>query len=171
MALTLRANPGKHTWRGPSGGGSFTPRGRALVEGSAKELDIKANPARWESDETYAARVIVGFNVHNEPRWSVDDVIPIVKRVRDRQHGKQGASFVLQRGIYQHKDDEKRIVEEEGVQILIIDVWSTPLRTFEKEMVELGEILADKLQQEEVIVEIQRNGVTVKTFGVVADAA
>jgi hypothetical protein len=54
------------------------------------------------------------------------------------------------------------------VQVAIIDTVGIPARDFEAQMIELAEILASRLRQETVIVDIQANGVTKKVLGVTA---
>ena len=158
----IRANPGLFTYRNSKGGGSFVP------EAGAKLYVVGQNPESWRSTgaDTLAARLLVGFNVGIHPTWKLDDVVRIVKRVRRK---KPGASFVLQRGLYRHRrkiKGKRRLVEEDGVQLIIVDLWATPQQRWEAQTISLAETLARELKQEEVVVEIQRGGVTQNVIGV-----
>lgn len=161
--MTLyRCNPGVARWRGPYAG-SFRPHGRLEQHGRP----LVANPEIWESGEaTLAGRLIIGFNIGTEPVWSVDDLIPIVRRVRERQVGDPSASFVLQRGIYKHKDPAHDIVEEDGAQVILIATEAETPAAFRRDLVALAEEIARRLEQESVIVEIQENGITQVVLGV-----
>ncbi|OHB76273.1 MAG: hypothetical protein A2Z34_05685 [Planctomycetes bacterium RBG_16_59_8] len=163
MSLAVCANIGKFYW--PSG--MFRPTGKAVIVGDKDSIDVRSNPQGWSSKKTLAARLLVGFSVNEVPTWTMDDLIPVVREVRETQR-KQGASFVAQKGIYQSKRKSGKVVVEDGAQVIIIDIWKTPLKEFENEMVFLAEVLAGKLKQEEVVVEIQANGITRKTMGIYA---
>ncbi|GAG10948.1 unnamed protein product, partial [marine sediment metagenome] len=79
------------------------------------------------------------------------------------------ASFLTQRGIYQHHDPQKGTVVENGAQIIIINTSTASPQQFEQQMIQLAEQIAATLRQEEVIVEIQRNGVTQRVHGIAPD--
>lgn len=170
MARVYILNPGRFEFGRPDGRqGVFSPRGRLEEFGEdADKIDLRKNPAAWDSDETLAARIFVGLNDGDVPAYTFDQIVEAVKSFREEKHNKVGASFLAQRGWYLHKDG-KHAVEEDAVQIVIIDVWGTPRRRFDQEMIELAEELAAVFNQEEVIVEIQKNGVTQRTIGVVAE--
>lgn len=170
----FKANPGVFTWRAPNGrGGSFQPQGRLVFVGDRDALDLRNNPRGWSRKKrgeegyqpTLSGRLIVGFNVGGVPTWEMDDLIKVVRDIRERVHKKEGATFIAQKGVYRHKESGQ-VVEEDGAQVIIIDLWSTPEEVFEEEMVALGEKVAQELQQEEVIVETQKDGVTDATIGV-----
>lgn len=153
--MKYRTNPGPFRYRN----GSFRPRGRLREVGK-----MRHNPAAWSSKDTLSARLFVGFNVDDKPTYSLQDLIELVGDFREHQN-KAGASFLAQTGIYQHKNGP--VVEEEGAQVIIIDVWDTPEKAFVDEMIALAEAVAQDMDQEEVVVEIQRNGVTTEVLGVV----
>lgn len=156
-------NPGLFYWTPPRphASGSFRPMGRITRHGSDTWLH---NPSDWESAKTIAARLIVGFSVGQDPKYSMEDLIPIVARVREAQTGNQSASFIAQRGIYQHHDGTT--VTEDGAQVFIINLTGVTMRKFKAQIVELAETIARELQQESVIVEIQVNGLSKVTIGV-----
>ena len=86
--------------------------------------------------------------------------------------GDPGASFLSQRGLYRH--DAGGIVDEPGAQVVIINVErvmpngkkiSVSPRRFEKDVERLSEDIATTFDQESVIVEIQKNGITQRSFG------
>lgn len=161
MALTLPADNRTAYWDKPNGWGLFRPNGRRSVHG------YRPNRKTWSGGtETWSARLFVGFNVGAETVWKLQDLINIVRRVRDQQTGDPSSTFVSQRGIYKHADSGL-VVEEPGGQVIII-APGTPPDEFEEQMVELAEAIADKLGQDEVVVEIQRRGIVQNVFGVSA---
>ena len=157
----IPANPATFFWTAPHPhhGGCFRPNGKMLHFGAHQ------NPSAWSSKITLAARIVVGFNVGAEPKYTMEDLIPIVEEVRKRQVGDPSSTFIAQKGIYQHMDGET-IVHEDGAQILIIDIRNSKRPKFEKQMVELAEVIAQRLEQEQVIVEIQKNGISQVTMGI-----
>jgi len=160
--MRIDANIGTAHWLAPTHHGSFRPNGKLLVEGR----EAIANPALWEGKgPVWAARLFVGFNVGKKPRWDVDDLVKVVKRVRKRQEQKPDASFVLQKGIYTSSKTGKT-VDEKGAQVIVLNTTGASQKAFEKQMVELAEEIARSLKQEEVILEIQRSGLVKKTVGV-----
>jgi hypothetical protein len=162
MRHSLRLNPGQFACRSAR----FNPKGPTAYHGDFSRVSRRENPTNWRSDDTLAARIFVGFNVGDEPAYRLDDLVDLVGEIR-RAQGKPNATFMSQKGIYQHHDS-RHIVEEDGAQIIIIDTWSTPINDFAEEMVAMAEAIAESMSQEEVIVEIQRNGLTQEVMGVSA---
>ena len=159
-------NPSVIHWNPPRPhrSGTFRPQGRFVVHGH--NPDLVRNPRGWGSKRTLAARLIVGFSVGQVPTYSIDDLISIVERVRMEQTGNPSASFVAQRGIYQHHDG-KTIVHEDGAQVFVINLSDLTDEEFTDQMVYLAEVIASEMRQEEVIVEIQVNGISQETIGVI----
>lgn len=155
----LSVNPGSHF----SQGGVFRPEGDLLAH---TEKKVRMNPVRYTAETTLSARLFVGFNVKDKPTFKLDDLVDFVFEVR-KKTGHPEATFLSQRGIYKHKVSD-RLVSEDGAQIIIIATWETTLKEFEKDMIDLAEKIAAEFDQEEVLVEIQTNGVTNKVMGVYA---
>jgi hypothetical protein len=155
--MKIKANPGPKSWRG----GSFRPSGRISSHGRSE------NPRTWSTTETLAARIFVGFKVGNRVKWRIGDLEGIVEEARTRQTGNPNSSFVSQRGIYKSLKSGK-VVEEPGAQVILIDEQGVSVREFTEQMERLAELIAVQLQQESVVVEVQKNGMTVETFGVSA---
>lgn len=155
----LSVNPGSHF----SQGGIFRPEGDLLAHSEKK---IRMNPVRYTAETTLSARLFVGFNVNEKPIFEMDDLIDFVFEVR-KKTGHPEATFLSQRGIYKHKVSD-RLVSEDGAQIIIIATWETTFKEFEADMIALAEKIAAEFEQEEVLVEIQKNGVTDKIMGVYA---
>lgn len=135
----------------------FRPRGpirKFTTEGTLDRALTEA--ARRDDPSRLAARLFVGLNVGTETKWTEHDVIDAVVRIRRAQGASPGATILSQRGIYE--DRSKRIIDEPSLQIIIIDFDKTPKRKFTKEMIELGEDLTIELQQESILLEIQRRG-------------
>jgi hypothetical protein len=72
-----------------------------------------------------------------------------------------------QRGIYE--DQQRRIIDEPSVQIIIIDFDGTEQGAFTKEMIALGEQLTRELQQETVLLEIQKRGIVEDQYTLTPD--
>jgi hypothetical protein len=167
--ITIEANTGRFAWNHRGDAGWFRPNGGIYVNGAAA---LTPNVELWSVDEPlYSARIILGFNVLGEPRWELDDVVRIVRRERKQQTDDPSSTFLLQRGLYTHTEresGERLIVDEEGVQVIIINTpdMGTGAGEFQKQMKDLSETLATDLEQEAVILEIQRGGLTVKTLGI-----
>lgn len=164
--MTIPANVGRHHWRSPDGRtvGNFKPNGAVRSCGCGHAVQ---NPAAWESDEApLAARIFVGFNVGPRTVWNIEDLIRLVRRVREAQGHKADASFLAQRGIYTSSVDGS-VVEEPGAQVILLDLEGSSQKDFQGEMVSLAEIIATELEQEAVILELQKGGLTLRTFGVV----
>lgn len=145
--------------------GSFQPEGPLDIVTSESELG--ANPFNWKSKDTWAARIIVGFKRKGKRALTLNRLVTLVRQLRTEQVGDPAATFVSQRGIYKHQTPRGEIVDEPGAQIIIINtpnLGTTP-RAFVKQMEELSEDIATELDQEEVIVEIQRNGLTQRSWG------
>jgi len=151
-------------WRSRANSGSFYPKGAMQLHGNRAVLE--ENPENWFSRSTYSARLIVGFERKGKRDVTMNQLVRIVRRVRKEQVGDQGATFLSQRGVYQRT--KKEVVDEPGAQVVIINtpnMKSSPAK-FAKQMLELAETLAAELGQDEVIVEIQKNGIAQRTAGV-----
>jgi hypothetical protein len=130
---------------------------------------LRPNRTRWVTTEPMqAARIFVGFSVGEEPTWSMRDVMDLVREIRQEQGESPAASFVFQKGIYAHEDREGMVVEEDGAQVIVLNLTGDPERGFERQMETLATKLATGLRQEEVIVDFQRGGLSYKTMGVAA---
>lgn len=142
----------------------FTPVGPRLFRGRGTRGFVE-NPALWSGEPADAARLFVGLNVGDTPTWSIKDVMEIVGAERMAQTGDPSASFVGQRGIFKH--GAGHVVEEDSVQVVVLNLDESVSRDrFEQQMVRLATRLADVLQQELVIVEMQHGGRADKTIGV-----
>lgn len=165
-------NPKYLSWTNRNGGGSFTPKGKLECHGDKSVLE---NPRRWESEtDIYSARIIVGFRPQDAPPGfevrnvgqKENDLVALVKKIRIAQVGDPGATFLEQRGLYRHVKSGE-VVDEPGAQVIIFNTTKgvTP-RQFERQVEILAEIIAEAFDQEEVIVEIQKNGISQKVFGI-----
>lgn len=159
----IPANLNPTSWGGPYAG-SFRPVGPIMYHGRHDDAFRRRNPRERLPGVTRAGRVIVGFNVGNTPRWQMDDLVSIVRRVREEQVKDPSATFVAQRGLYKSFGGD--IVDEQGAQVAVIDFHNTPRDEFIDQMVSLGEQIAASFEQEVVIVEIQENGIVVDSYTV-----
>lgn len=153
--MLIKCNPSTHHWQY----GSFRPGGKIVHTGS------RENPETWSSKSTLAARIFVGFKVGGKVRWKMADLVKIVRAVRTQQSGDPSSTFLAQTGIYKHSESGV-VVTEPGAQVILLDSHGATRRQWEEQILELAEIIAEKLKQESVVVEIQRNGLSLKTFGV-----
>lgn len=149
--------------------GSFRPHGRIMpvaLKIERSETEFTENPAAWSSTEPVtAARLFVGFNVGGEPKWTVTDLIKVTRETRESQGAHPDASFLIQKGIYT-SERTGETVEEDGAQVIILDVGAE--EKFREHMIQLAENIARQLEQELVIVEFQKGGLTRETMGVTA---
>ena len=160
--LTIPANLRQTSWGSPDGKsrGTFKPNGRPTVR---TRNNLKPN---WRSSEPmWAARILVGFSVGHEPVYNMDDLIRIVRRVRDKQGIPPDASFVYQKGMYTHTDGSGTVTEE-GAQVVLLNLTGESREKFTEQMIELGNVIREEMQQEAVIIEIQRGGVVQEVIGV-----
>jgi hypothetical protein len=155
------------TWRNPHDRGvrgTFRPRGKIARYGDA-DADFFSNPEAFSTKAPlWSGRLLVGFNVGDQPTWTVDDLVRVVRQAREAQGHPPDSSFLIQRGIYTSSRTGS-VVEEDGAQVIVLNLDDTPTAKFRSEMVELGEVIARKLDQELVIVELQRGGVSREVIG------
>jgi len=143
-------------------GGGFHPKGSVYKHGDGR---AELGAIKFRSQEAIAARIFVGFNVGGTPCWTIENLIDLVMRMRLLQGANPSATLLAQKGIYQHTTGSRQVVIEDGAQVIIF-MGGTSLAAFTDEMIALATEIASVLQQELVIVEIQRNGVTQETIGV-----
>ena len=174
----FHAATGRTDWHAPgSARGSFRPTERVIGVGDDPDvLDARANPVRWRTRKsTWSARLIVGLSVGRKSKWKLDDVVrivhelllPLTAREPDEplDTAKPGASFLIGRGLYRHEKGNYDVTED-SIQVVLIDVWEWGQHSLRENAVFIAEELARRLQQEEVIVEIQRSGTVVEVIGV-----
>ena len=153
----------QHAWQHAKGWGSFMPNGALQVHGPKEVFE---NPRRWSAGKyTYAGRLIVGFKRQGKRPATLNQLVKIVRSVRQRQVGNPSSSFLLQRGLYKHSGTGE-VVDEPGAQVIVINTFGASKAEFEKQMVEVAETVAKELDQEKVILEIQRNGISQATYGI-----
>lgn len=153
------------TFRANAGGPKF-----AYKEGQRRFSTARKNPEDWTSKgPVLSATLFVGFSVGDKPVWSMGDLITLVKKVRKAQVKHPDSSFLYQKGIYTHESDGT-VVTEDGAQVIILNVPPMFRRAsvFRKNMVKLAETICRDMQQETVIVRIDKNGIVDETIGVIA---
>lgn len=153
------ANIGEFHTQTPDGPFSFHP------EGDVKVFGPRTNPEDFASRLNWSARFFVGFNVGKKKKWNLDDVVEAFKKARTEQIGSigSGASFLSQRGIW--REESGVVTDERSCQLILLNL-AGPLKTLRPEMVHLAEKIGAALQQKQIIMEIQRNGITQITIGV-----
>ena len=153
------------TWSKGSRPGGFRPNpGVPTIHG------VKHNPSRWDTDSTDAARLVIGFNIGLARAFTLAQVIDMVKEIRLKQVGFPNSSFLSQEGIYTYQKGPHKgeYTQEKGCQVILLNVppADVPLEKFYTDVIECAELLCKALSQEEIVVEIQHNGVVVKTMGI-----
>lgn len=147
--LPINLGPAYGAW------GSFRPKGKVQVFAGRR-----TNPFS-EVDAPYAARLFIGFNVGRRKVHTLRGLMARVKRLRTIH---PEATFVGQHGIYASVKRPGEVVTEEGAQVFIINTYGASPEQFRAEMMTLAETLCREMQQEAIIVEIQRGGVTERTY-------
>ena len=167
----IHANPGVARWHGPRGYWRPAPGARKVFVGDFRAQNPARTP-RWESKVTWAARLFVGCNVGDVPTWTLDHVVKFVKKHYSRPSrpgdSYKGASFVAQRGLWpSEKKKGRRLIEEDSIQVILINTDpKTSTKAFQNQAFDLAQLAARVFDQDQVILEFQRNGITVKTMGV-----
>lgn len=159
----IPANLGHFSWNTGRHRGEFHPHGPVEIHGEREHFDRtrwRGNPTTKHEGRPASVRLFVGFNVGKKQRWKLPDVVKIVKRVRMRQVGDAGATFISQLGMYTHHGlmaKRGTVVTEKGVQVLIVNLPHMGVTTeqFEDQMNELGEDLCRELKQETIFAEWQ----------------
>lgn len=165
------ANFGSLSWGGPYPG-MFRPQGKLQYHGDTDQLFREighTNPASRSRKVSAGARIIVGFNVGKKPRWTMADLVSVVRKVRIRQVGQPDATFVAQTGMYTHQGLTAKkgvVVTEKGGQVLIKNLphLKTGEAEFKAQMIELAEEICRALKQEIVIVDYQERGLSVEEW-------
>jgi hypothetical protein len=147
----------------------FLPNGKFHGRGTGGRLlanEVAGDFIKWSSSAPMlSARLFVGFNVGEKPRWTLADLMALVRRVLEQQTGDPSSTFIAQRGFYLHRDT-RYVVEEDGAQVVIFPDSDEPRDSFEARMVELARVIAADMQQAEVIVDISRGGISQQAYGV-----
>lgn len=115
-----------------------------------------------------SARIFVGLNVGTKAKYTVQDVVALLKRVRKEQSPNPNASILTQTGMF--KDKSGRMIVENSVQIIVIDLDGLSEKDFTEQMMTIAEAFVEEFEQEEVLVEIQKRGVVLEIYGVKDDA-
>jgi hypothetical protein len=140
----------------------FRPTGEVYLARSgrlASAEERRDNPVEKITGSGLSARLFVGLSVGDAPTWTLENVVDAVWTFRAG-----GASFLIQKGIYQ--DAEGARVSEESVQVVILDFDSQTEEAFTQSMMKLAEHLREKFRQDSVVVEIQRKGVVTDVYSV-----
>lgn len=132
--------------------------------GEVHEIGEQTNP--YESwGDAIAARLFVGLNVKDVPTYDIDEVVGIVKAWREEKGKDPSGSFIAQKGIFKSKISGKTTTEN-SVQVVIFPENNETIEDLKADMIAMGEHICRRLQQELVILEIQKNGVTHSVGGI-----
>ncbi len=160
----------------------FNPKGDILEVGDCQPFftrSYKTNPvSSRDKKASQGARILMGFNVGTEEKWTLKEITDFVFTIRRQQvqdaidageaqphpqGGDVGISFLSQSGVWQSVSEATPHVEK-GAQILFMNtIHEKPLR-FENDMVALSEQLASHFQQNAIILELQERGVVEETL-------
>lgn len=147
--LTSFMNAKGTAWGEKDDGGSFRPKGVCRTVSDSKP--VKATK--------FAARIITGLNDFGHIGL-YEDLIEFVNGL-DRVVTIQGGR------IKTHPLDLRR--EGTGAQVLLLNTNKLTKLDFKNEVAAIAEKLCVEFRHHEVIVELQRDGVAIETFGVVPD--
>jgi hypothetical protein len=147
-----------------TGATEFYDRNGKLVGAFMPNGALRPNKKLWGTkDPVQAARLFVGFNVGQDPTWSMGKLMELVKRIRAEQKLPPDASFLFQKGYYTH-EASKELVEEEGAQIIVLNIFDQSRKAFERDVRRLADKIAYAMKQESVIIEFQDGGKTYETL-------
>jgi len=157
MPTRIHANIGPFYCKG----GSFVPdKGTIMFEGNPPPREHLSY-----GKGAYSGLIIVGLNRRDGDKNNIEDIIATVRDTRIAQVDDPGSSFISQKGLYKHKVTGET-VSEESVRVIIMLLTDETPEEFRENVLVLAEDLADKFDQEEVIVEFQDRGVTDFVIGV-----
>lgn len=142
----------------------FRPKGKVVCHDSKA---LRAEAAKSFGKGGLSARIFMGLSVGAQAVYAVDDVIDAIKRIRKEQKLSPNASIISQKGIYE--DKKHRIIVEDSVQIVIIDMDGLTYKTFTKQVVALAQEMVDAFEQEEIVIEFQKKGVVQEYYSVTPD--
>ena len=157
---------GEVTHKLKSGTRRFRPTGEVRM--LAPDGRPQNNPVERLGSGGYSARIFVGLKVGQETKWTIDDVISVTYDELKRQAKGgpvEGASVLAQHGIYEDFVTKERVVEP-SVQVIVIDLSGKDKDAFTRDMEALAEALRKKLEQQTVILEIQKRGVVEDVYSV-----
>jgi hypothetical protein len=140
-----------------------TTRRSAREASASKRLGFNSKLEPW-SAEGLAGRLFVGLKVGNTLKWTLEDVMKATYEYLTQKASLSGNStFLAQKGWYNG-------TPEDSVQIVIFDESEKPLLdVWTKMILTLGAFLRERFEQESVVVEIQKGGVTQSLQGVKKD--
>ena len=114
-----------------------------------------------------AARLFVGLNVGETPTYTIEQVVQATKELRRAEGAPPDATFIAQKGLYTEPPEKgAHLIEENSVQIIIFDTEGSELDVFGAKIVELARGLREKFDQDSVIVELQKAGISQKVMAV-----
>lgn len=168
-SLVIPADVKAADWCSPDGRhkGRFNPYGEIAL------AYPRQNPVSWtDAGPLYSARIFVGFNVDDKPKWTMEDLVKVVKSTRRHQVGIEDHSILYQHGTYTSKKSRK-VNDEKGGQVLVLNLpeYQSTLKQFRSQMIKLAENIRTNLRQEEVILELQKNGYRIESVGVMSQEA
>lgn len=143
----------------------FKPTGKLVCHDSKDVRDAREAMTRSSYGKGgLSARIFVGLNVGTKAKYKVKDVVALLKRVRKKQSPNPNASILTQTGMF--KDKSGRMIVENSVQIIVIDLDGLSEREFTEQMMTIAEAFVEEFDQEEVLVEVQKRGVVLEIYGV-----
>lgn len=151
-----------NTGRFQSRGYLFNPKGGLRFHGP------KRNPVDDLGEGVYSGLIIVGLEGRDDEKYTLKDVIEIVKEVREEQAGDPGSSFLSQKGLFKDPNTGK-VFDENSIRIILLHLTKESKRKFKENILDLAELLRESLNQQTVIVEFQNKGVTERIYAVHAE--
>jgi hypothetical protein len=107
----------------------FRPQGKVVCHDDDATAS-EAKRTRYGSGGV-SARIFVGLSVGEKAIFNVADIVETIIRFRKKQRAGPDASILTQRGIYESKKKKKkRVIIEDSVQIVILDLKGLPREKF-----------------------------------------
>lgn len=105
-----------------------------------------------------AARLMVGFNVGSEPYWRAGEVYLLAYLNREEQlkNGQAMPAFSFYVGLGAFPGD-KLVASERSAQLVFMN-FGQPSKAFFSDMIDLSKEMAEDMNQESVLLELQENG-------------
>ncbi len=162
MYTRIDADPRTFYWGDPNGvAGVFRGAGGMRRVGDPHEPP--------KADPHFAARFFIGLQVAQGPQHTVEELIGVLAELRGRHGRAADGNFFVEPGVLSRHPRGQPLgrVVVEGAQVIFVSHRANAEKRFGAEMVTWAEELAAALGQNEIVVEIQRNGLHVQTMGVV----
>lgn len=142
----------------------FEIRGPNLDLICVPERAVLKNPIEWtDSKGVQFGRIIVGFSVGGKPRWTLKDLEDEWHAFAKAANFAPDVTIVPQRGAFTGRN--KKVVREDGATLTVLNLGNETTLHFNNTLKYFAEHLAERFQQEVVIVQLGRGNRVHTTYG------